>query len=82
MNDRYQDILYKVRLQYPGVGFTIIEEEKGIKFVYDDLNLIDNKIFFDFVCDVAFHYLIGKEVNMFSIVYDYYSEMLTTGFIG
>ena len=77
MNDRYKEILNKVKLQYPRVDFTITKEYKGINFVYGDMNLIEDKDFFSFVCDVAYDYLRDEELNMFSIVYDYYSELLT-----
>lgn len=77
MVDRYQRILNGVRSQYLDVNFGIIEEDSAIKFLCDDAELVDNAIFFDFVCSVAYENLIGDELNIFSITYDYFSDLVT-----
>lgn len=81
MNDRYELILKEVSLQYPDVNFGIMEEHKGIHLVYDNMELLHNEDFFDFACDVAYKYLEGGELNVFAILYDYDSELVTSDII-
>lgn len=77
MEERHKVILNKIRLQYPDVNFGIIEESKSIQLIYDDMGLTHDQVFFDRVCDIAYEHLIGEELNVFSIVYDYSSELVT-----